>query len=321
MARALKARIYRAGARYLRKPDVESLLEVKFPTYRSILHAALNEARFRLGHERGFRLTSVNIEVTTRCNLKCVECPTVDAMRRPQGLLDHRLFEKILAENPQLEFVLLFQWGEPFLHPRVLDMVRACAARGIRTMLTTNGTLLRPALRREILESGLTRLTFSIDGVGATHTRVRGYPYEKLRATILALRAERDALGRGPAIDVSMVVFEETERDLPAFRQAWEGIADRVQAIPMFVTGKRETSCREPWRGTMVVLWDGRVTVCCADYDGALVVGDAWEERLADLWNGPRMRALRAAHRRREFPEVCARCAEYASPNVSPRFS
>ncbi len=321
MARGLKSRIYRAGARYLGKPDLEGLLEVKFPTYRSMLHATLNEASFRLGYERGFRLTSVNIEVTNRCNLKCVECPTTDTMRRPRGLLDFRLLEKILGENAQLEFVLLFQWGEPFLHPRVLEMVRACSDRGIRTMLTTNGTLLTRERRRAILDSGLTRLTFSIDGLGATHTAIRGYPYERLRKTILGFKHERDALGRGPAIDVSMVLFEQTEPDLESFRREWAGIADRVQVIPMFVSGSREVRCRELWRGTMVVLWDGRVTACCADYDGALVIGDAWTESLAEIWAGPRMRALRRAHLRREFPGPCAQCSEYRSSEVSPRFS
>ncbi|MBI1851461.1 MAG: radical SAM protein [Planctomycetes bacterium] len=321
MTTGLKRRIYRAGARYLEKPDVEGLLEVKFPTYRSIVHAAMNEAAFRLGYDRGYRLTSVNVEVTNRCNLKCIECPTVDAMRRPQGLIDYALFEKILAENPQLEFMLLFQWGEPFLHPRVLDMVRACAARGVRTMLTSNGTLLGPERRREILESGLTRLTISIDGVGDTHTRIRRYPYERLRESVLTLVRERDALGRGPAIDVSMVVFDETEADVPAFRREWVGVVDRVQAIPMFVAGKRESACRELWRGTMVVLWDGRVTVCCADYDGALVVGDARKERLVDVWDGERMRALRRAHLESRFPGICAQCSEYRSAHVSPRFA
>jgi MoaA/NifB/PqqE/SkfB family radical SAM enzyme len=321
MSQALKQRIYRAGARYLQKPDIEGLLEVKFPSYRSMLHASLNEIFFRLGTESGFRLTSVNIEVTNRCNLKCIQCPTTDAMRRPQGLLDYALFEKIVEENPQLEFVLLFQWGEPFLHPRVLDMVRACSKRGIRTMLTSNGTLLRPALRREILESGLTRLTFSVDGVGETHTRVRGYPYEKLRQTILEFKAERDAAGRGPAIDVSMVVFRDTEPDLEAFRREWDGIADRVQAIPMFVEGKREVRCRELWRGSMVVLWDGRVTVCCADYDGDLVVGDARAERLTEIWDGPRLREIRRKHLQGAFPSICARCSEYRAPGVSSRFS
>ena len=98
------------------------------------------------------------------------------------------------------------------------------------------------------------------------------------------------------------------------------GLADRVQAIPRLVAERRSTPCRELWRGTLVVLWDGRVTVCCVDSEGELQVGDARRDRLDDLWNGDAIRSLRRRHRDGAWPALCANCGEYAHPEVSKRF-
>lgn len=314
-----------AGARfYLGKPDVRDLLEVKFPTLGSVGRAVRNEVAFRRGSSRSHVLTSVNLELTNHCNLRCTFCPVNTTMRRPKGFMDGALFRRVIDENPFLDFVLAFQWGEPLLHPEFFDLVRYAADRGVRTMITSNGTHLTPENRRKLLECGLERITFSVDGDHETHFAVRGYPLARLREDILALRRERDAHdgGRGAPlrIDVSMVVDGATERALDTYFADWKGVADRVQAIPRIVAERRTQPCRELWRGALIVLWDGRVTVCCVDSEGLLTVGDARQERLADVWNGARMRAIRERHVRGDFPPLCATCGEYEHPRVSKRF-
>jgi radical SAM protein with 4Fe4S-binding SPASM domain len=42
-----------------------------------------------------------------------------------------------------------------------------------------------------------------------------------------------------------------------------------------------------------VILWDGRVTVCCTDYEGRLAVGNIQEESIEEIWTGPRWRRMR----------------------------
>ena len=310
-----------ASRYYLGKPDLRELLEVKFPTLGSAALAAMNEARFRAGSETGWRLTSANLEITNHCNLYCTICPVNTTMRRDKGFMDPALFRKVVDENPDFDFVLTFQWGEPLLHPQVFEMVRYAADRGVRPMLTSNGTLLDPGKRREILSCGLERITFSVDGDRETHEKIRGYSWDRLRADVLTLREERDRADSPLRIDVSMVVDESTEAALDRYMADWKGVADRVQAIPKFAPVERTAPCRELWRGTAVVLWDGRVSVCCADSEGAAVVGNAWERPLQEIWNGPEMREFRRAHVARRFPRICAFCGEYDTPRVSKRFS
>ena len=306
---------------YLRKPDLRELLEVKFPTLGSAAHAALNEAWFRAGREKGWRLTSANLEITNHCNLYCTICPVNTTMRRTKGFMEPELFRKVIDENPGFDFVLTFQWGEPLLHPQVFDLVRYAAGKGIRPMLTSNGTRLDPDRRKELLACGLERITFSVDGDRESHERIRGYSWERLREDVLTLRGERDRAGSPLKIDVSMVVDETTEAAMDRYSADWKGVADRVQAIPKFAPLERTTPCRELWRGTAVVLWDGRVSVCCADSEGAAIVGNAWERPLQEIWNGPEMREFRRAHVERRFPRICAFCGEFDNPRVSKRFS
>jgi MoaA/NifB/PqqE/SkfB family radical SAM enzyme len=313
--------IARAGARfYLGKPDVADLLEVKFPTMGAVSDAVRNEWAFRRGAERAPILTSVNLELTNHCNLRCTICPVNTTMRRPKGFMDPALFRRVIDENPGFHFVLAFQWGEPLLHPQFFELVRYAADRGVRTMITSNGTHLTPENRAKLLACGLERITFSVDGDAESHFAIRSYELETLRRDVRALVAERDAARAALKIDVSMVVDASTEHALPAFRAEWTGVVDRVQSIPRIMAEKRTTACRELWRGTLVVLWDGRVTTCCVDSEGLLTIGDANETPLAELWNGDKIRDLRRSHVEGTFPGLCEMCGEYATDGVSKRF-
>ncbi len=321
MERKVAGLIASIGARfYLGKPDVRELLEVKFPTLGSVGNALRNEIAFRARTPRSHVLSSVNLELTNHCNLKCTICPVNTTMRRAKGYMDPDLFRRVIDENQQLDFVLAFQWGEPLLHPNFFELTRYAADRGVRTMITSNGTHLGPENRRGLIECGLERLTFSIDGDHATHKAIRGVDLDVLRRDILTLVAERDAAGAPLRIDVSMVVDQATEGALDTYFADWKGIADRVQAIPRMVAEKRSAPCRELWRGTLVVLWDGRVTVCCVDSEGLLTVGNANEQPLAEVWNGEGMQAIRRQHAERSFPSLCSMCGEYEHPTVSKRF-
>lgn len=305
---------------YLRRPGLSELVAIKYGTTSAALKALHNEVLFRLHLDRGYRLVSANFEVTNRCNLRCTICPVNRGMRRPRATQDLASFERFLSHNPDLEFLLLFQWGEPLLVPELPEMIAAAKARGIRTMITTNGTLLDEAWSRRLLDAGLTRLTLSVDGGADTHRAIRGVDLEPLRANLLRLRHLRDELGSPMGIDVSMVANRETESRWGELRESWRGVADRIQAIPQFVRKARRHPCREPSRGSLVVLADGRVTVCCADPEGEATVGRADEAPLREILNNAAMREFRRRHFRGEFPALCRECGEYETPVAPARF-
>jgi radical SAM protein with 4Fe4S-binding SPASM domain len=309
-----------AARLYLRRPELEGLIAAKYGSWRAMGLAAWNEILFRLRRESGYRLVSANFEVTNACNLSCTICPVNQGMRRPRARQDLATFVRFLERNPGLEFVLLFQWGEPLLVRDLPGMIAAATERGVKTMITTNGTLLDEAWCRNLLDAGLARLTLSVDGDPETHRKIRGVALEPLRHNLLRLKRLRDERKSPLAIDVSMVVNGLTEARWAEVKRSWSGVADRIQAIPQFMVKARRHPCREPNRGSLVVLADGRVTVCCADPEGDAVVGHIDEAPLAEILNNGKMRAFRRAHFRRHFPALCRDCGEYSTDVTHPRF-
>jgi pyruvate-formate lyase-activating enzyme len=307
---------------YLRRPELAEVIAIRYRTLRALLVGIGNELAYRLGLRRAAGLLSANLELTNHCNLRCGFCPTGNGLlARPRGFMEPDLFRRALAGAGPLEFVLLFQWGESLLHPRFGELAREARARGTRTLLTTNGTLLDERRTRAVLDADVDRVTISVDGDAASHEAVRGVPLVRAEAGLERLLQARDARGAATSVDVSMVVAPETEHAAEAFRRRYEGRADRVQLIPLLTHGVRRTRCREPWRGGLVVLQDGTVTVCCVDHDGELAVGHAGRDRLRDLFNGPALRDLRRRHVHGDLPPVCARCSEYPTDAAAPRFS
>jgi hypothetical protein len=83
--------------------------------------------------ERPFE--AFQIEVTSRCNLRCVMCPvTVLADRWPALDLPWETFQRIARAFGKTKWVYLQGWGEPLLHPRILDMIALHIHRAGGTM-------------------------------------------------------------------------------------------------------------------------------------------------------------------------------------------
>src|SRR4030066_1012334 len=95
------------------------------------------------------------IELTTRCNLKCKCCPHYPELPRPKEDMTWETFEASLElvdfyvrQGTQTELSLT-GIGESLLHPRFVEMVAACrtAIGPLRQLtITTNGLLLDDAM-------------------------------------------------------------------------------------------------------------------------------------------------------------------------------
>lgn len=307
---------------YLRRPEMAEVIAIRYRSLRGLILGVGNEIAYRLGLRRAPGLVSANLELTNHCNLKCSFCPTGNGLlRRPRGFMQPEVFRRALAGAGPLEFILLFQWGESLLHPEFGALAREAGQAGARTLVTTNGTLLDERRVDLLLGAGLDRVTVSVDGDEATHEAIRGVPLARTEEGLERLLSQRNARACATAIDVSMVVSPETEPAAASFRGRFEGRVDRVQQIPLLTRGERRTRCREPWRGGLVVLQDGTVTVCCVDHDGVLSVGHVERDRLRDLWNGEAMQTIRRQHVSGDLPPLCAGCSEYPTDAAAPRFS
>ncbi len=172
-----------------------------------------------------------------------------------------------------------------------------------------------------ILETGLDRVVFSLDGVEGTYEKIRNYPYKKVEKNILDFLALRKKMNAKTAIDVSMVIGKETEDGAKDFEKRWTSVADtvRMQRQNTYEKKERTKSCFELWRGNIVVHWDGTVVPCFIDYDATVKLGDASKQTISEIYNGEKFQQIRAMHAKGKFPGICHFCTEYETKVVSSR--
>jgi len=112
-------------------------------------------------------LTWLYIEPTSRCNLECLTCIR-NVWGEPLGIMEWETFERILngiqgfIPNPT---IFLGGFGEPFVHPKIIEMTRKAKDLGGSVELITNGILLTEDISEQLIETGLDLVWISIDGV------------------------------------------------------------------------------------------------------------------------------------------------------------
>lgn len=269
-------------------------------------------------------LTSLIIEPTNTCNLRCTFCFVTEGMTRPGGFMDLDLFKKVIDDTPGLEHLCMHNWGEPLLHTDIFRMFDYAAGAGVRhIVMNTNGTLLTGKIIDQIVDSPLSIIRFSIDGSAETFQRVRGVPLEKIERNIRKLKEKKEARRPELGMGVVFTVEEDTWQDVDDYIAHWNTIVDHVRTQPKLVRSPRKEVCPEPFGkdyGKLVVLWDGTVIPCCVDYNATLALGNAWTDRVADLWRGREIERLRERHRTGDFPDTCADCNECETQKTGKRF-
>ena len=116
------------------------------------------------------------LELTNRCNFACAFCPD-DRMRRPRGTMPLSLVERLLAQASRdhvAREVHFHVMGEPLLYPALAEAVRLARRGGLEAWVTTNGSLLTPAVLRDLREAGLSHLTISLQTPDASTFSLRG---------------------------------------------------------------------------------------------------------------------------------------------------
>ncbi|HOW85744.1 MAG TPA: radical SAM protein [Candidatus Aminicenantes bacterium] len=163
-------------------------------------------------------LRRLYIEPTSRCNLSCRTCIR-NTWEEPIGDMDEATFGRVagqLSRFPHLETVMFGGFGEPTAHPRILDMVRAVKALGLRAEMTTNATLLDEALIEGLLRERLDTLWVSLDGTTeASFETIRegaSFPLVLENVERLAGRNGRD--GHAIEIGIAFVVMKTNFRDV-----------------------------------------------------------------------------------------------------------
>ena len=263
----------------------------------------------------------LDIEVTDACNLECPMCYRSVAGGEG-GFMDVNLYKKIIDEGERynLPSINLSWRGEPLLHPGFFDMVGYAKEHGIIDVrVNTNGALLDDEGIEGLIESGIDRVIFSVDGATkGTYEKIRiGSDFDRVTASIRKLVSVRDSMGREkPSVEVQIIDMKPTRDEIGRFIEGWETTANRI-SVAMYrnqVGGENdEFRIEQPYTGTfpcpqlwqrLVIGWDGKIYKCCGDNAGLTVLGDVREDELYDVWHGDRLHEIRELHKNHEFKRI-----------------
>lgn len=180
----------------------------------------------------------LQIEVTSRCNLKCETC--ILAHARPNAPADLTLddYRRITA-GLTLGRVAFQLNGEPLLNPDLFGMIALAHAGGAETVVNTNGTLLDERRCAALIASGVDEVRVSVDTVDPIKHRVivGADILDRVLAGVRTLAAVRGS-ARRPRIGLWMIAMRSTIATLPELVRAAADVgADEVYLQRLVLTG------------------------------------------------------------------------------------
>jgi len=157
--------------------------------------------------------------ITSQCNLKCRHCyieATEAAKENEMTTEEGMAFIDDLAEMKVP--VLMFSGGEPLVRPDLFELAAYAVEKGLRIVLSTNGTLIDDFTAQMIKDAGFQYVGVSIDGCEAIHDDFRG-EQGAFAAAIAGIRAAKAA---GNRTGVRFTLNSLNKDDLPAVMELIE---------------------------------------------------------------------------------------------------
>lgn len=305
----------------------------------------LNRKQFRLPADKRALAYPfmLQIEPTNACNLGCPLCPVGrNELGRVTENMSLPTFQGVVDDMADyLQFLLLWDWGEPFMHPQLPDMVAYATARDIRTMTSTNAHFLEDEdYLRRLFKAGLSTLIVAVDSLhdeSYQTYRQHGSLSRAIRGLEKAVAVKRE-LGAKTLINLRMVVMKHNQQEVEAMRNLarqlgvdWFNVktlnpscgsmdmdTTLVPESPRYQrfaydgkTGQRirqEVSCLRPLQMANIFS-NGDVVPCCYDFDATMTVGNVNDRPFTEIWNSEDMRSMRRRilSERDSFPK-CQAC-------------
>tara|TARA_B100000315_G_C14552949_1_gene576754 strand:+ start:644 stop:1582 length:939 start_codon:yes stop_codon:yes gene_type:complete len=273
------------------------------------------------------------IETINACNAGCRMCTVNEWQKSGNPLMDDAVFNKvadeIISNSNTVKTVNLSRDGEPLLDKKLVEKIYYLKKGGVKNVaFSTNASLLSEKWINDLLNSPLDELMFSIDGYAkVTYEKIRkGLDYDKVIKNVKEFIKLRDSTGSKIRIRVRMVIQEENEDEVEVWGNYWRGCLkpqDLVHAkyihswgnqLDNYVSLKDEdrlgTPCTSPF-STMVIRYNGDVTVCPIDYDFKYVNGNVKKDNIQNIWmSGIHFRHFRDFHMKamRDEYDFCKGC-------------
>jgi len=288
---------------------------------------------------------NVSIEPTTTCNLGCPECPSgLKNFTRPTGNLDYNFYRKTVDEiGNKLIYLYFYFQGEPYMHPKFLELVKYASQKNIYTVTSTNAHFLTERKAIETIESGLDRILISIDGTTQEtyeQYRIGGNLEKVIEGTKNLVQAKKILNSKTPHIVFQFLVIKPNEHQVNEVKQLAKKIGvdevklktaqvydfengnELIPTIDKYSRYQKQSNgtfkiknellnhCWKLWHST-VITWDGKIVPCCFDKDAQHQLGDLNSKSFSEIWQSDLYKSFRSrVLKSRKEIDICTNCSE-----------
>jgi Fe-coproporphyrin III synthase len=174
--------------------------------------------------------------LTRRCNLHCLHCYSQSKDQAyPDELTTDEGKRALVNLAPYGVPVLILSGGDPLFREDIFELAEHAASLGLRSALSTNGTLIDASVAKRLKRSGISYVGVSLDGIGEVHDRFRG-----MRGSFaMALEGLRRCRDEGMKTGMRTVLCRRTLGDLPRiFELAEMEQVDRLYFSHLVYSGR-----------------------------------------------------------------------------------
>lgn len=176
---------------------------------------------------------TLQLSLTNRCNLRCKMC-NVWANYQPENELSLDEIKAIIGQAADWGIKEInLCGGEPLLSPYCFQVIKHAKLKGMKAILTTNGTVINESTAREIIETKVDIVCISLDGSSASvHDRIRGQDgaYQKIIQGIASLNKYRE-----DSCPITVLIFTLHNENLDELLD-YIRLARRLQIDALYVT-------------------------------------------------------------------------------------
>ncbi len=157
--------------------------------------------------------------ITRLCNLKCVHCYNDSGVGKPCNDVSTEHAKEVLADLAGYGVPsVLFSGGEPLMRHDLFELMDYARGKGLRTVISTNGTLISEDAAAKIKNLGVSYVGISLDGVGEINDKFRGVSGAFDRA-VAGIRNCQDA---GVRVGLRLTLTKRNVQDIEALFEFFE---------------------------------------------------------------------------------------------------
>lgn len=264
------------------------------------------------------------IDPSNICNLRCPLCPTgLRKSGRPGVKMSFSDYKKILdGLGDYIYTVNLYNWGEPLLNPDIYNMIEYANKRSIITEINSNFNLFKESDAEKLIESGLSHLIISLDGVNQQTYEIyrkNGNFNTVIKNIKILTRKKKDMNSSLPFISIQFMVTSYNEYEIEQMKKLGGELGiDNINFGLMNLDnpekelnwlpknnelrrytedGKRKNHskfCSWLWTKT-VINSDGSVSPCCCrlGFDKSYDFGNIFTNKFREIWNNNKYKSAR----------------------------